>query len=63
MKHSQKLIPNTALSQTIALYHDQEIVKEFDCVGLDDVNELIREANEIVGQDNWNRIEVSIKKL
>lgn len=63
MKHNKKLIPNTSLAQTITVYLDEEKIKEFFCVGLDDINELIKEANDIVGVDNWNRIEVSIKKL
>jgi len=54
MSHSKKLIPNTALAQTI---------KEFECVGLDNVNELIKEASEIIGVDNWNRIDICVKKL
>jgi hypothetical protein len=63
MRHNKQLIPNTALAQVVIVYLDQEKIKEFSCVGLDDINELIREANDIVGLDNWNRIEVSVKKL
>ena len=61
--HDFRLIPGEALAQELTVYLDDTPVKTFSCVGLDNINYLIQEANDIVGIDNWNRIEITVEKL
>ena len=61
--HNKKLIPGKSIAQTLTLYLDDTLVRSFDGVGLDNINYLIQEANEIVGVDNWNRIDISVEQL